>query len=105
MSRIINGPCYVLVISRAVQCCAACIGDLLGRRGRSLTEDQRKDFATVQGAALTLLALIIGFSFSMTVTRYDQRKKYEEAEANAIGTAYSVCSGRPVASGECKGCP
>jgi hypothetical protein len=24
----------------------------------------------------------------MAVTRYDQRKKYEEAEANAIGTAY-----------------
>jgi len=88
MSRIINGPFYVLVISLAVQCCAACIGDHLRRRGRSLTEDQRKDFATVQGAALTLLALIIGFSFSMAVTRYDQRKKYEEAEANAIGTAY-----------------
>src|SRR5215471_21788253 len=28
------------------------------------------------------------FSFSMAVSRYDQRKNYEEAEANAIGTAY-----------------
>jgi hypothetical protein len=37
---------------------------------------------------LTLLALLIGFSFSMAVSRYDQRKNYEEAEANAIGTEY-----------------
>ncbi|HEX3438676.1 MAG TPA: hypothetical protein VHT24_18040 [Pseudacidobacterium sp.] len=39
-------------------------------------------------ASLTLLALIIGFTFSMAVNRYDQRKNYEEEEANAIGTEY-----------------
>jgi hypothetical protein len=88
MSGFIDYPIYVLVVSLAAQCVAVYIGDLLRRRGRSLTEDQRKDFGTVQGAALTLLALIIGFSFSMAVTRYDLRKNYEEAEANAIGTAY-----------------
>jgi hypothetical protein len=37
---------------------------------------------------LTLLGLIIGFSFSMAVSRYDQRKNYEAEEANAIGTEY-----------------
>ncbi len=42
----------------------------------------------MEGATLTLLALIIGFSFSMAVSRYDQRKNLEEAEANAIGTEY-----------------
>jgi hypothetical protein len=31
---------------------------------------------------------MIGFSFSMAVGRYDQRKNYEEEEANAIGTEY-----------------
>ena len=35
-----------------------------------------------------MLGLIIGFSFSMATNRYDQRKNYEEAEANAIGTEY-----------------
>src|SRR5208283_4783289 len=45
-------------------------------------------FNLVQAATLTLLGLIIGFSFSMATTRYDQRKNYEEAEANAIGTEY-----------------
>ena len=44
--------------------------------------------AIVLGATLTLLGLLIGFSFSMAVSRYDQRKNYEEAEANAIGTEY-----------------
>src|SRR5262249_29722429 len=36
----------------------------------------------------TLLGLVIGFSFAMALSRYDQRKNDEEAEANAIGTAY-----------------
>jgi hypothetical protein len=35
-----------------------------------------------------LLGLIIGFTFSMAITRYDQRKNLEEEEANAIGTEY-----------------
>ncbi|MGB0124063.1 MAG: hypothetical protein WBP63_11565, partial [Silvibacterium sp.] len=42
----------------------------------------------MQAAALTLLGLIIGFSFSMATGRYDQRRNYEEAEANAIGTEF-----------------
>src|ERR1700743_1853061 len=35
-----------------------------------------------------MLGLIIGFTFSMAVSRYDLRKAYEEAEANAIGTEF-----------------
>src|SRR5271165_3924881 len=62
-------------------------GVVLGRR-RPLKDEERDDFGIVQTATLTLLALIIGFSFSMAITRYDQRKNYEEAEANAIGTEY-----------------
>jgi hypothetical protein len=53
-----------------------------------LREEEGEDFGIVQTATLTLLALIIGFTFSMAVSRYDQRKNYEEAEANAIGTEY-----------------
>jgi hypothetical protein len=32
--------------------------------------------------------LIIGFTFSMAIARYDLRQIYEEAEANAIGTEF-----------------
>jgi hypothetical protein len=53
-----------------------------------MEEGERQDFDVVLAATLTLLGLIIGFSFSMVITRYDQRKNYEEEEANAIGTEY-----------------
>jgi hypothetical protein len=42
----------------------------------------------VTESILTLLSLLIGFSLSMAIGRYDQRKNYEEEEANAIGTEY-----------------
>jgi hypothetical protein len=48
----------------------------------------REDFGVIQSATLTLLGLIIGFTFSMAIGRYEQCKNYEEAEANAIGTEY-----------------
>src|SRR5215469_5388777 len=51
-------------------------------------EDNRDDFLFVLGGTLTLLGLIIGFTFSMAVSRYDQRKIYEAQEANAIDTEY-----------------
>ena len=46
------------------------------------------DLGIIQSATLTLLALIIGFTFSMAIARYDLRQIYEEAEANAIGTEF-----------------
>jgi hypothetical protein len=61
------------------------------RRKRPLPDGEKDDFSLVINASLTLLALIIGFTFSMAVSRYDQRKDYEEEEANAIGTEYVRC--------------
>jgi hypothetical protein len=55
---------------------------------KPIKEEDRSDLDLVISSSLTLLALIIGFSFSMAVGRYDQRKNYEEEEANAIGTEY-----------------
>ncbi len=81
-------PILVLVLTFVVMWYSARIGDW--QRGKDLAkaEARREDMKTVLGATLTLLALLIGFSFSMAVSRYDQRKNYEEAEANAIGTEY-----------------
>jgi len=59
------------------------------REKRGILKDTRpEDFQFIIGATLTLLGLIVAFTFSMAVSRYDQRKNYEEQEANAIGTAY-----------------
>jgi len=81
-----NRPLVVFVISLFVLWIAARAGLFLRRKRRSLDEVAREDFGVILAATLTLLGLIIGFSFSMAVSRYDQRKNYEEAEANAIGT-------------------
>jgi hypothetical protein len=81
-------PIVMLVASFAVLFLAAEAGNFLRTKIRPLNEDERQDLAVVVGATLTLLGLLIGFSFSMAINRYDQRKLYEEAEANAIGTEY-----------------
>jgi hypothetical protein len=86
MTGLLDYPLLVLVVSFLLQWLAARAGKLL-RRERA-DEGERPDFGTVLSAELTLLALIIGFTFSMAVSRYDLRKTYEEAEANAIGTEY-----------------
>ena len=83
-----NYPLTIFVLAFVLQSGAAYLGYFLRRRGQPNDELVRKDFATIVPAALTLMALIIGFSFSMASSRYDQRKVFEEAEANAIGTEY-----------------
>jgi hypothetical protein len=84
---IANFPIEIALASLVVLRLSANLGIWLASK-RGLQETEREDFAVVQTATLTLLGLIIGFSFSMAMTRYDQRKNYEEAEANAIGTEY-----------------
>jgi hypothetical protein len=67
---------------------SARLGVSVARRVQRLEAIDRDDFGLVVGATLTLLGLIIGFTFSMALNRYDQRKSFEEEEANAIGTEY-----------------
>ena len=67
---------------------AAWIGARISHLLQALPEADRADFGVVLAASMTLLGLIIGFSFSMATARYDLRKAYEEGEANAIGTEY-----------------
>jgi hypothetical protein len=81
-------PILILVSAFVVLFLAAEAGNFLRIKIRPLNEDEREDFGVILGATLTLLGLLIGFSFSMAINRYDQRKLYEEAEANAIGTEY-----------------
>jgi hypothetical protein len=88
MDKIIDFPIVILAVSFISLLLAALAGGLLRKRRRRLQEDDRKDFNVVLGATLTLLGLLIGFTFSMAINRYDQRKNYEEEEANAIGTEY-----------------
>lgn len=88
MDKIIDFPIVILAVSFISLLLSALAGCLLRKRRRPLQNDELEDFGVVQAATLTLLGLLIGFTFSMAINRYDQRKNYEEAEANAIGTEY-----------------
>src|ERR1700675_2420359 len=85
---LVRHPFFVLPLSLLLMWLSAQIGVLFRNRRPDLGEDVHQDNAVIVSATLTLLALIIGFTFSMAIGRYDQRKDYEEAEANAIGTEY-----------------
>jgi hypothetical protein len=87
MSFLLDHPLVLLPVVLPCLWIAARLGACFQtlRPTQDLSDD---DFNLVLGATLTLLGLIIGFSFSMAVSRYDQRKNYEEQEANAIGTEY-----------------
>ena len=78
-------PRLIFVATFLVFWAAAWIGRSLYRHRQVPDQDE---FRFVVGGTLTLLGLIIGFTFSMAVSRYDQRKNCEEQEANAIGTEY-----------------
>ena len=86
--RPLDYPLLMLVVSFGVFWASALIGSSLRKRKPALGEDYHDEFMFVLGGTLTLLGLIIAFTFSMAVNRYDQRKNYEEQEANAIGTEY-----------------
>jgi hypothetical protein len=84
MLRLSDYPIILFAISLILLWAAV----LVGTRFAKAVELFKDDFKIVQTAILTLLSLLVGFSFSMAVSRYDQRKNYEEEEANAIGTEY-----------------
>ena len=88
MNAVTFHPLLVFGFSLIVLWLAAQIGVSFHRSPRSVDEGDHEDFAIILTATLTLLGLIVGFTFSMAVNRYEQRKNYEEGEANAIGTEW-----------------
>ena len=88
MSNLMDHPLLVFVLTFFLLSFSAWIGKSLAEGKRILEGTVRQDFGVILAATLTLLGLIAGFTFSMALNRYDQRKNYEEQEANAIGTEY-----------------
>jgi hypothetical protein len=88
MNQIVRFPLLVLVLAFVTLWLSAKIGTAFRKRRRNPEEAEREDFGVVVAGTMTLHALIVGFSFSMASSRYDQRKNLEESEANAIGTEY-----------------
>lgn len=57
------------------------------RRGAEINRDDDA-LKTLEGALLALLGLLLGFTFSMALTRFEERKQLQIAEANDLGTLW-----------------
>jgi hypothetical protein len=73
----------IFLASVVVLIAASEAGRRIGMRAAGRGGD---DVSTLEGAMLGLLALMIGFTFAMTLSRYEARRDAVLAEANAIGT-------------------
>lgn len=54
----------------------------------TFNDGARSHIGTISGGALGVLALLLGFSFAMSLSRFDLRNHLVVEEANAIGTTY-----------------
>ena len=88
MQRLADNPLLVFVVTFIALWLCAQLGAAVRRKQDAHGGQAPATFTLILTASLTLLGLIVGFTFSMAVSRYDQRKNYEAEEANAIGTEY-----------------
>src|SRR4051794_1140240 len=88
MENLMNFPIVIFFLTFVGLWAFAGFGAWFGRRMVPTDESLPDEYGMVVSATLTLMGLLIGFSFSMAINRYDLRKDYEEEEANAIGTEY-----------------
>lgn len=84
-------PLWSVFLASIVLCLAAVVmGTRLGRL--SLLRNKKKEpdgpLGSIVGGLSALLAFILGFSFSMTASRFDTRKQLVLDQANALGTTY-----------------
>lgn len=86
---ILDYPLVLFFVSLVAFWLSVNLGCRLAVKFRETEDQAREDLSLITNASLTLLALVIGFSFSMALGRYDQRRNYEAEEANAIGTEYA----------------
>ena len=84
MRAALDNPFVVLLGSLVVFSASAWIGTRL-RHLLRIGESDWENFSFVLGGTLTLLGLIVGFTFSMAVGRYDQRKGREEQRLTRSG--------------------
>src|SRR5580704_16040319 len=96
--NLVDSPPVILCLSLVAMWLCAWVGARFLKAFSPRGEPAHEDLSVVLGASLTLLGLIIGFSFSMAITRYDLRKSLEEAEANAISTEFMRADLLPAAS-------
>lgn len=83
-------PLLICVLLMGVLVAASEIGFWLKKRMAKGGPDTigKADIALIIGAVLTLLALLLGFTYAMAEGRFEARRQLVIEEANAIGTTY-----------------
>lgn len=82
---------FLFVLVCAFFILAMVFGHWMGKRAwtkKGQDEVTASHVQSMQSALLGLLALLLGFTFAMGISRFDKRQDLVAAEANAIGTAY-----------------
>ena len=90
MNIIYDWPTWVLLVSLlALMFAATEVGYRLGRaRHAEEPEGSHAVSNALKGSIIGLVALLLGFSYSITSSRFNQRQRLVLDEANAIGTCY-----------------
>jgi len=82
-------PLLICLVLMGVLLVAEEVGFRVKGRMKSGSDNIEKgDIALILGAILTLLALLLGFTYAMSGSRYETRRQLVVEEANAIGTTY-----------------
>jgi len=64
------------------------MGYLIGLKVKvEMTPPMKTQISTIQTAILTIFTFLLGFTFAMALSRFDNRKQMVVKESNAIGTA------------------
>jgi hypothetical protein len=89
LAQIFESELAVFVLIIVLMLAFAELGFRLGLRLHTTKDVARKgQIAAIQAAVLGLLALLLGFTFSMAVERYETRRSLVVQEADAINTTY-----------------
>lgn len=86
--HIIDFPLLVFILSFIIMSSFMLVIHKKFNKEGSLQSGFRETFNLIQGSSLSLLALLIGFSFSIAVGNFESRAKQKEAEIDAINTTY-----------------
>jgi len=80
----------IAAVLLAIALAAIEIGFRFGRRshGAAVDDDAKAHINATQASTLGILALLLAFTFSLSLQRFDTRSDAMVDEANAIGTAY-----------------
>lgn len=89
---------FVFIILAGCLPICAYLGHFVGKRTHKRNIEEISNF--IPTTILGLLALLLGFTFSMSVSRYDGRQTLVLTEANSIGTTYLRADFLPAPHGE-----